>query len=182
MSEESVDLLKSESAEESTTNVESAAHPDDLESANARPQKRVRRKAGAAPNGGQDAGAPNIESGRDASAPEGQDARAPNIESGQDAGALQGQDAPAPALSTLDEPVPKTTAREQKRTVGLIRRPPTEAMVQANRANSLKSTGPLTDVGKMKASLNAVKHGITSLASGLALRQLGEEPKENYII
>ena len=73
-----------------------------------------------------------------------------------------------------DEHLPKTTTREQKQAVGLIRRPTTEAMVEANRANSLKCTGPVTDVGKMKVRLNAVKHGITSLVSGLALPQLGE--------
>lgn len=47
-------------------------------------------------------------------------------------------------------------------------------MVEANRANSLKCTGPVTDVGKVNARLNAVKHGITSLFGGLALPQLGE--------
>lgn len=47
-------------------------------------------------------------------------------------------------------------------------------MVEANHANSLKSTGPVTDVGKVNARLNAVKHGIRSLFGGLALAQLGE--------
>jgi len=48
-------------------------------------------------------------------------------------------------------------------------------MVEANRGNSLKCTGPVTDVGKVNARLNAVRHGITSLAAGLALPQLGEQ-------
>ncbi len=56
----------------------------------------------------------------------------------------------------------------------MVRKRTTPAMVQANRANSLKCTGPVTDVGKINARLNAVKHGITSLAGGLALQQLGE--------
>jgi hypothetical protein len=77
------------------------------------------------------------------------------------------------ALSMLDKHLPKTTAREEKRGVGLIRRPTTEALVEANRANSLKSTGPVTDLGKVNARLNAVKHGIFSPA-GVTLPELGE--------
>lgn len=74
----------------------------------------------------------------------------------------------------LDKHLPQTTAREQKRAMGLIRRPTTEALVEANRANSLKCTGPVTDVGKVNARLNAVKHGIESLVGCLALPELGE--------
>lgn len=90
--------------------------------------------------------------------------------------AAAGASGAAPPM--LDKHLAKTTAREQKRAVGLIRRAPTQAMVEANRGNSLKCTGPVTDVGKMNASLNAIKHGITSLASGLALPELGEEPRK----
>ena len=78
------------------------------------------------------------------------------------------------ALPILDKHLPKATAREQKRAVGLIRRSTTEAMVEANRSNSLKCTGPVTDMGKLNVRLNAVKHGITALVSGLALPELGE--------
>ena len=37
----------------------------------------------------------------------------------------------------------------------------TQAQIDANRANSQQSTGPQTDAGKAKSSLNAVKHGLT---------------------
>lgn len=78
------------------------------------------------------------------------------------------------ASPALDQQLPGTTAREQKQAVGLIRKPPTQAMVEANRGNSLKCTGPVTDVGKINVRLNAVRHGITALFGGLALPQLGE--------
>lgn len=68
------------------------------------------------------------------------------------------------------------TAREHKQVVGLIRKPTSQAMAHANRANSLKCTGPVTDIGKMKARLTAIKGGLTSLGGGLGLRELGESP------
>lgn len=37
-----------------------------------------------------------------------------------------------------------------------------EKQLQANRANSLKSTGPTTQAGRTRSSLNALKHGCTS--------------------
>jgi hypothetical protein len=37
----------------------------------------------------------------------------------------------------------------------------TQAQIDANRLNSQQSTGPQTDAGKAKSSLNAVKHGLT---------------------
>ena len=37
----------------------------------------------------------------------------------------------------------------------------TQAQIDANRLNSQQSTGPNTDAGKAKSSLNAVKHGLT---------------------
>ena len=37
-----------------------------------------------------------------------------------------------------------------------------EAQIQANRRNSLKSTGPKTERGKERARLNALKHGMTA--------------------
>jgi hypothetical protein len=38
----------------------------------------------------------------------------------------------------------------------------TEKQIAANRANSLKSTGPRTEAGKSRSSLNALKHGCTA--------------------
>ncbi len=67
-------------------------------------------------------------------------------------------------------------ARGQKQAVGLIRKPTTQAMLDANHANSLRSTGPVTDVGKLNVRLNSVKYGLRTLVGGLALRQLGEDP------
>ena len=78
------------------------------------------------------------------------------------------------ALSAASGAPQASIGKRPKRATGLIRKRTTPAMVEANRANSLKCTGPVTDVGKMNARLNAVKHGIRSLAGGLALPQLGE--------
>ncbi len=78
------------------------------------------------------------------------------------------------ALPAPDRHLAKTAVREQKRAVGLIRRPTTEAMVEANRANSLKCTGPVTNPGKVNARLNAIKHGLTSLVGAVAVPELGE--------
>jgi hypothetical protein len=50
----------------------------------------------------------------------------------------------------------------------------TAAQVLANRANSSRSTGPLTQTGKERSSLNAFKHGLTS--SKIVLP--GEDPAE----
>ncbi|HEY3835861.1 MAG TPA: hypothetical protein VGL72_04795 [Bryobacteraceae bacterium] len=50
----------------------------------------------------------------------------------------------------------------------------TPKQIEANRANAKKSTGPLTTEGKVKASLNAVSHGLTSGVHFLK----DEDPKE----
>ncbi len=46
--------------------------------------------------------------------------------------------------------------------------------IEANRQNSMKSTGPKTHEGKSVAKLNAVKHGLTSQT--VVIR--GEDPDE----
>ncbi len=46
----------------------------------------------------------------------------------------------------------------------------TEIQKRANRANSLKSTGPTSDAGKADVRLNAVRHGLLSSAPIMAGR------------
>lgn len=62
--------------------------------------------------------------------------------------------------------------------MSLIRKQTTEAMVAANRANSLKCTGPVTDHGKMQARLNALKHGITARVPGKLVVEPGEREED----
>jgi hypothetical protein len=50
----------------------------------------------------------------------------------------------------------------------------TQAQIDANRRNSLKSTGPRTDAGKAAASRNAVTHGLWAGDAVIA----GEDPAE----
>ena len=54
----------------------------------------------------------------------------------------------------------------------------TPRQIAANRANAKKSTGPLTTAGKVKASLNAVSHGLTSGVHFLK----DEDPKEFHAL
>ena len=50
----------------------------------------------------------------------------------------------------------------------------TDRQKEANRANSQKSTGPVTDEGKAKSSLNRLSHGLTSNVNIIA----DENPQE----
>ena len=57
----------------------------------------------------------------------------------------------------------------------------TEAKLIANRENAQRSTGPQTEEGKHRASLNRLKHGAWATAgcySPEAMRALGEDPQE----
>ncbi|HEV2175818.1 MAG TPA: hypothetical protein VGW33_01225 [Terriglobia bacterium] len=58
--------------------------------------------------------------------------------------------------------------------MSLIQKRTTEAMVAANRENSLQCTGPVTDAGKLNSRLNALKHGIRARVGGPCLEALGE--------
>ena len=40
------------------------------------------------------------------------------------------------------------------------KKPTSEKKIEANRRNSVRSTGPTTDKGKTAASRNAIKHGL----------------------
>src|SRR6185437_14790771 len=53
-----------------------------------------------------------------------------------------------------------------------IRRPPSEAQLRANRLNAQKSTGPRTEEGKQRASLNATRHGLTAQVLTLTPEEL----------
>ena len=46
--------------------------------------------------------------------------------------------------------------------------------IEANRSNAKKSTGPKTDEGKAKSSINALKHGLTSQRVWLTEEEEGE--------
>ena len=45
---------------------------------------------------------------------------------------------------------------------GTSKKQPSTARVEANRRNARRSTGPRTDAGKRRSSMNAVKHGVCS--------------------
>ncbi|HXJ92554.1 MAG TPA: hypothetical protein VMT20_06690 [Terriglobia bacterium] len=106
--------------------------------------------------------------------PDGSNGSKPAAQSQKDVPRTAAAPTSGEASPIVDDALREPTAREQKRAVGLIRKQTTQALVEANRANSLKCTGPVTDVGKMNARLNGIKHGLRSLVAGLALPQLGE--------
>ncbi len=51
----------------------------------------------------------------------------------------------------------------------------TKKQIEANRRNAKKSTGPKTEEGKAKSSMNALKHGLTSQRVWL-----NEEEKKDF--
>jgi hypothetical protein len=62
--------------------------------------------------------------------------------------------------------------------VHLTRRKLTPRLVAANRHNSLKSTGPKTQLGKRHSSLNAGKHLVFATVMEPRMKELGESPEE----
>jgi len=66
----------------------------------------------------------------------------------------------------------------REETMSLIRKQITEAMATANHANSMRSTGPVTDVGKMNSRLNALKHGVTATMAGLCVAEIGDREED----
>lgn len=58
----------------------------------------------------------------------------------------------------------------------LARKKSTPALIRANRANALKSTGPVNPAGKKNSSLNGLKHGLYARHFRPYLAQLGEDP------
>ena len=61
-------------------------------------------------------------------------------------------------------------------TVSLIRKKLTPRLQVANRANSLKSTGPQTKLGKVHSSRSAIKSGVFSKLPAASMKELGEDP------
>jgi hypothetical protein len=61
--------------------------------------------------------------------------------------------------------------------MGLIHKNTTNAMAAANRANALKSTGPVTDEGKLNVRMNALKHGVLAEV-GPVIPQLEERDED----
>jgi len=62
--------------------------------------------------------------------------------------------------------------------MSLIRRKVTPKLLAANRANSLLSTGPRSELGKRNASRHMVKHGIFAAVLSGSMREMGESPEE----
>lgn len=62
--------------------------------------------------------------------------------------------------------------------MGLIQKRVTPPLRAANRANSLKSTGPRTELGKMHSRRNAGKHLIYAEVFASSMEELGENPAD----
>ena len=60
--------------------------------------------------------------------------------------------------------------------MSLIQKKMTPQLRAANRANSRKSTGPQTNVGKVRSSRNALKHGVFARLPVASMKELGEDP------
>jgi len=60
--------------------------------------------------------------------------------------------------------------------MSLIQKKTTPRSHAANRANSLKSTGPQTKLGKAHSSRNALKFGVFARLPVASMKELGEEP------
>jgi hypothetical protein len=71
--------------------------------------------------------------------------------------------APAPATPTKIDPIESWLARR-----GVVDQLHAEGRAATNRANSLHSTGPRTESGKQRSSLNALTHGLTATSPVLA--------------
>ncbi len=60
--------------------------------------------------------------------------------------------------------------------MSLIQKKTTPRLHAANRANSLKSTGPQTKLGKAHSSRNAIKYGVFARLPVATMKELGEDP------
>src|SRR5271163_651884 len=69
--------------------------------------------------------------------------------------------AQAPAAPTVTDPVDRWLARRATTPIPTPQSPIPEHRTRANRANAQHSTGPRTESGKQRSSLNALRHGLT---------------------
>ncbi len=60
--------------------------------------------------------------------------------------------------------------------MSLIKKLKSPLLQAANRANSLKSTGPRTVIGKAQSSRNSLKYGIFARVQAASMKELGEDP------
>jgi len=60
--------------------------------------------------------------------------------------------------------------------MSLIRKTTTPRFRSTNRANSLRSTGPQTKLGKAHSSRNAIKYGVFARLPVASMKELGEDP------
>ena len=60
--------------------------------------------------------------------------------------------------------------------MSLIKKMRSPLLQAANRANSLKSTGPQTELGKAHSSRNAIKYGVFARLQVESMKELGEDP------
>jgi hypothetical protein len=56
----------------------------------------------------------------------------------------------------------------------------TEKQIAANRANSKRSTGPNTDIGRIKSSRNAFRHGLSLPADAADIETLADAFAEEF--
>jgi hypothetical protein len=66
--------------------------------------------------------------------------------------------------------------------MSLIHKKTTPRLQAANRANSLKSTGPQTKLGKAHSSRNALKYGVFTRLSVASMKELGEPLMDSQLI
>jgi len=62
--------------------------------------------------------------------------------------------------------------------MSLIKKMKSPLLQAANRANSLKSTGPQTGPGKAQSSRNSMKYGVFARLQAASMKELGEDPAD----